>query len=363
MKKLEKLLLSYLLYKSFQIFVILILFFSLPIIINKISDKQIFHGFQVEAGWYPPKCSSGTFTGCQRIPGTSSQEQVCGDYGYPTDPGWTAFLWGECYNICTELVSVNPNRNSYCTKPSAPTNPTSSCPVPGTTATLNWKYPNYALSYDLRVTNTTNGTTASFNQYSTTLGLTSTFPSMRVYEFSSAPSNIYNWSISACNLGGCSNYSATSPNFTCTPAPTSTPSPTSTPVPTQIISNTPVPTSPQITPTPVYGVLPIPSIAFNYGNTIPTGIPSNGLCTLQNILQTLSNLFFFLGPILALISLLYAGVRWITSGGEKQSTDLAKRMITYTIVGLVIILFAYSIMSIIGQLLGISFFQGGSGCP
>jgi len=88
-----------------------------------------------------------------------------------------------------------------------------------------------------------------------------------------------------------------------------------------------------------------------------------GLCALQNILQVIFNLLLFIGVILAVSFLAYGGLKWITSEGEKEKSAQAKNIIIYSIIGLIIIILAFSFVKIIGQLLGVSLLPGTTPCP
>jgi type IV secretory pathway VirB2 component (pilin) len=60
----------------------------------------------------------------------------------------------------------------------------------------------------------------------------------------------------------------------------------------------------------------------------------------------------FLG-IIAVIIVLYAGFKWMTSGGSEEKVGEAKKMLVAGVIGLVIILSAYTLASfVISQLYG-----------
>lgn len=63
------------------------------------------------------------------------------------------------------------------------------------------------------------------------------------------------------------------------------------------------------------------------------------------------NLFVVIGIILSLIFLLYGGVRWVVSGGDKAKVDSARSTIVAAIVGLIIVILAWIIINTVLQLL------------
>ena len=62
--------------------------------------------------------------------------------------------------------------------------------------------------------------------------------------------------------------------------------------------------------------------------------------------------------LIALAFLIYGGVKWITSGGDKAGVEAARNMIVAAIVGLVIAFLVYFILQIIFSLFGLDFASG-----
>ncbi|RJQ24473.1 hypothetical protein C4577_07880 [Candidatus Parcubacteria bacterium] len=86
----------------------------------------------------------------------------------------------------------------------------------------------------------------------------------------------------------------------------------------------------------------------------PANIPS-GPDTLSRLLTTGYALLAVAGITLSLIFIIYAGVVWITSGGNKEGVEKAKQTLTYAIIGLLVIVFSFVIINIIGQVIGAKF--------
>jgi glucose uptake protein GlcU len=55
---------------------------------------------------------------------------------------------------------------------------------------------------------------------------------------------------------------------------------------------------------------------------------------------------------LAVLMIVVSGIMYLTSGGDQQRIDTAKKWLTYSIAGLVISILAYVIVVVIGQVLG-----------
>lgn len=89
-----------------------------------------------------------------------------------------------------------------------------------------------------------------------------------------------------------------------------------------------------------------------YGNVeTPPNIPS-GASAPSDVINSFLNLLVVTGIIFALIFLLYGGVKWVMSGGDKGKLDSARRTIMFSIVGLIVMILAFVIIQAVGYLLG-----------
>jgi hypothetical protein len=73
--------------------------------------------------------------------------------------------------------------------------------------------------------------------------------------------------------------------------------------------------------------------------------------------QTLSNILtlLFIGAGLAFFFLfVIGGLKWITSAGEKEKVEGAKKQITSAIVGLILILSIFAVIGFLNQLFGVN---------
>lgn len=86
------------------------------------------------------------------------------------------------------------------------------------------------------------------------------------------------------------------------------------------------------------------------------------LCKLggDQIASTIRNIIVFfviLAVIIALLYLVYGGIKWITSRGEKDQVEAARNHIIAAIVGLIVVFLAIFILSIILAAFGVEFTQ------
>lgn len=80
---------------------------------------------------------------------------------------------------------------------------------------------------------------------------------------------------------------------------------------------------------------------------------SIGDVPLENIPQFAITILFIAGLIIAIVFLIYGGVRWIISGGDKTKVEAARGHVVASVVGLVIIAGAFLIFSLVFQFLGV----------
>lgn len=86
----------------------------------------------------------------------------------------------------------------------------------------------------------------------------------------------------------------------------------------------------------------------------------NKLCLLSTekfggVVGTVINFIFVLATIIALFYLIYGGLKWILSEGDKSAVETARSHIVASIVGLIVIFLAYFIINVL-----LGFFVGQS---
>ncbi len=92
------------------------------------------------------------------------------------------------------------------------------------------------------------------------------------------------------------------------------------------------------------------------GETVPLQTPTGsiGNIPLQNIPQFIITLLFIIGVLVAVAFLIYGGIKWILSGGDKAAVDAARKHIVAAIIGLVIVAGAFFILNVVFTVLGVS---------
>lgn len=93
------------------------------------------------------------------------------------------------------------------------------------------------------------------------------------------------------------------------------------------------------------------------GQTIqPHGLPSGGLPAVSKFVSGSITLFLLVGVVTSLFFLIWGGMQWTTSGGDKTKVAAARSRITFAIIGLLVMLLSFGLLGVISAVFGI---QGG----
>jgi hypothetical protein len=81
---------------------------------------------------------------------------------------------------------------------------------------------------------------------------------------------------------------------------------------------------------------------------------SGGVCTrmsggkeqkgVEGLIQTVINILLFIIGILSVIMIIFGGIKYTTSAGDKSKVDSAKNTIMYAVVGLVVSIVAFALV-------------------
>lgn len=96
-------------------------------------------------------------------------------------------------------------------------------------------------------------------------------------------------------------------------------------------------------------IVPLPAHAQDWGSCVD----SNGVASLNCLPVVFSNIvraaIMFVGTV-AVFLLIWAGIKYIRSGGDPKQTQGARAIMTYAIIGLVLVLCSFGIINLIAYL-------------
>ena len=111
-----------------------------------------------------------------------------------------------------------------------------------------------------------------------------------------------------------------------------------------------------------YGFLAVVLAQGPESTTIINLKPETGLAaeltelTIPGLISAGIRLMLVLAAIVFFFILVFGGIRWITSGGDKAQTEEARNRITAALVGLVIVFAAWAIIQLLATFFGIDLF-------
>jgi hypothetical protein len=80
----------------------------------------------------------------------------------------------------------------------------------------------------------------------------------------------------------------------------------------------------------------------------PSNIPSGGIDLVGEIFRNSYTIMLIITVVLCLIFIVYGAINWITSGGDKQKLESARKKITWAIIGLIVALSSFAIVALLG---------------
>lgn len=112
----------------------------------------------------------------------------------------------------------------------------------------------------------------------------------------------------------------------------------------------------------VFATLALPAFAQVGATPITVCPPDSQFATLCNfstggigrIVQTIVTILLIAAVLIALFYLIWGGIRWITSGGDKGKVEEARKHIVAAIIGLIVAFLAYFILQIVLGFFGLT---------
>jgi cytochrome bd-type quinol oxidase subunit 2 len=86
--------------------------------------------------------------------------------------------------------------------------------------------------------------------------------------------------------------------------------------------------------------------------------PGTGYATdFGKMFSSILNVVMLLAAVLVFAYLIFGGVQWITSGGDKQKAEDARNKITAAVIGLIIVAASYAVITLVVNFLGFGSFN------
>lgn len=79
--------------------------------------------------------------------------------------------------------------------------------------------------------------------------------------------------------------------------------------------------------------------------------------SLGQVIGFVVTIAFIIAVLIALFFLIWGGIKWITSGGDKGGVESARNQIVAAVIGLVIVFLAFFILNLVLQLFGLSLYN------
>lgn len=101
---------------------------------------------------------------------------------------------------------------------------------------------------------------------------------------------------------------------------------------------------------------PAPILITPPREAIPPGVKGDPLLT--NIIANSVTILFTIGAILLILMVLWGGIDWISSAGDKEKASNARKKITSALIGLAVMGLTYLIVRVLGTIVGFNVFNG-----
>ena len=82
----------------------------------------------------------------------------------------------------------------------------------------------------------------------------------------------------------------------------------------------------------------------------PKQIPTGGLDKVQTIFGNAFTIMIIVAIVLVIVFVVWAGIQWASSGGDKSKLAAARARITWAIIGLIFVLGSFFLLNFVGYL-------------
>ena len=111
------------------------------------------------------------------------------------------------------------------------------------------------------------------------------------------------------------------------------------------------------TGTAMSGLLASASMAMAEVNIKPIEVGKGYANNFGTMFSSMLNVVMLIAALLVFGYMIWGGIEWITSGGDKSKAESARNKLTAAIIGLVIVAASYAIVTMVVQFLGFGSFN------
>lgn len=83
----------------------------------------------------------------------------------------------------------------------------------------------------------------------------------------------------------------------------------------------------------------------------------SGVKTISSLLVNILNTMLIVGAVMLIIIIIWSGINWIISGGDKEKLQRAQKRLTSGIIGFIILICVFAIANFVGGIFGLGFFK------
>ena len=103
----------------------------------------------------------------------------------------------------------------------------------------------------------------------------------------------------------------------------------------------------------IFGTISPPSAIKNFAGNDPTGALG-----ISKFLSNFIGLIYTIAGVVLIFMLLWGGWDWLTSEGEKEKIDSARKKLINATIGILLFAIAFAIIEVLGIFTGFEFFKG-----
>lgn len=111
------------------------------------------------------------------------------------------------------------------------------------------------------------------------------------------------------------------------------------------------------TGTAMSGLLASASVVMAEVNIKPIEVGKGYANNFGTMFSSMLNVVMLVAALLVFAYMIWGGIEWITSGGDKSKAESARNKLTAAIIGLVIVAASYAIVTMVVQFLGFGSFN------